>query len=611
MTQRRAALAEILAPMPRRPRVIAPSTETLRPHTSALHFHAGTFATLRRLLLWVAMWGRVSVERLVDRARGVDTIERRAARVRRTLERMGGTFVKLGQQIAMRIDVVPWEYCVELAKMLDRMEPFAVEHALAAVERATGRPWQDTFAVFDPQPVGSASLACVFQAALKDGTRVAVKVRRPGIGAVFAADFRVLDWLAAVLEGLAIIRPGFTHDLRREFRETLLEELDFRKEAQFQHVFRRNAPREPGHDFFTAPAVYAELSSDEVLVQEFVSGMFLWEVIATVEQRDPEGLAMMAQLRIDPATVARRIMWAAFWSMEENLFFHADPHPGNIIVGEGNTLTFIDFGSCGSFDKEQRWAMQRIARARRDGDAEGMARASLKLMEPFPRIDVTGVMKDIQDEYTRMLYTFRTKAEYTEWWERTSARQWMAIVRAARKYRLPFNLHTLRVIRATLLYDSVVIRLDHRLDRWRLYEKFMDDQAVWARTRLRERTRTSRLHFAVRVRELASTAGDALERAQQTLSSPFAAFSSLIDKSVFAFSVVTRLIGRLLLFAAAGVAILAWRSYRHGDAIDLASAAAAVVRSTPYAAIAIALTLLNLRHVLLRFRERDQSGRRA
>jgi predicted unusual protein kinase regulating ubiquinone biosynthesis (AarF/ABC1/UbiB family) len=511
----------------------------------------------------------------------------------------------------MRIDVVPWEYCAELSKMLDRMPPFPVEQALAAVERAAGRPWTEVFTVFDPQPVGSASLACVFQAVLRDGSKVAVKVRRPGIGDVFAADFRVLDWLFGSLEALAILRPGFTGDLRREFRETLLEELDFRKEAQFQYIFRRNAPREEGRDFFTAPKVYPELSSEEVIVQEFVSGMFLWEVIAAIEHRDPEGLAMMQRMRIDPATVARRVMWSSFWSMEENLFFHADPHPANIVVGENSTLTYIDFGSCGSFNNEQRWAMQRIARAMQAGDAERMARATLKMMEPFPPIDVVGVMKEVQEEYTRVLYTFRTKAKHTQWWERTSARQWLSLVQVAHKFHLPFNLHTLRVIRATLLYDSVVIRLDHRLDRWHEYATFMREQGQWARARWRARQRTARRQFALRANELAATARDVLERAQQTLSSPVAEFTSLIDKSVFAFSVFTRLAGRLLLLAAAGMAVAGWRAYSRSGGVEPAAVFLTVVRSKPYVAIAIALIALNVRHILLRFRERDEKhGRR-
>lgn len=602
----RAALADVLVPLPRRKNVIAPSMAALRPHTHPITFQAGFFTSLRRLFLWLTVFGQVSLERLVDRVRGRDTIERRAHRIRVALERVGGTFVKFGQQVAMRIDVVPWEYCVELSKMLDRMPPFPVEAALAAVERAAGKPWTEIFAVFDPQPVGSASLACVFQAVLKDGSKVAVKVRRPGIGRVFAADFRVLDWLFNVVEALAIIRPGFTHDLRREFRETLLEELDFRKEAQFQHIFRRRAPTEKGQDFFTAPKVYDTLCSGDVIVQEFVSGMFLWEVIAAVEHRDPEGLAMMERLDIDPAVVARRILWSAFWSFEENLFFHADPHPANIIVGEHSTLTFIDFGSCGSFNNEQRWAMQRIARAMRAGDAEGMARATLKMMEPFPPIDVTGVMKEVQEEYTRVLYTFRTKAEHTQWWERTSARQWLSMVKVAHKYNLPFNLHTLRVIRATLLYDTVVIRLDHSLDRYKEYGEFLRDQAKWARNRWRRRQKNNRLQFALRASDLAATAGDMLERAQQTLSSPVAEFTSMIDKSVFAFSVLTRLAGRLLFLAAAGMAVIGWRAYHLTGAVDLGALFLTVVRGKPYGVIAIALIAVNARHILFRFRERDE-----
>src|SRR5207244_3726737 len=107
--------------------------------------------------------------------------------------------------------------------------------------RAVGRPWQEVFAVFDPKPVGSASIACVYQAVLKDGTKVAVKVRRPQIGELFVADLRVLDWLAAVAEFLTIVRPGWTRGGRQGLRETLLEELDFRREAQYQDIFRRNA----------------------------------------------------------------------------------------------------------------------------------------------------------------------------------------------------------------------------------------------------------------------------------------------------------------------------------------------------------------------------------
>ena len=599
-------LEEVLQPIPRRARLITPTDREVRPLSiPKVTFHAGVWDSAKRLMFWFSVIAHMLSGRLRDKLAGKDTIARRARRLREALDRVGGTFVKFGQQIAMRIDVVPWEYCVELSKMLDRMRPFPTEQALAAVERAAGRPWHEVFAVFDPEAVGSASIACVYQAVLKDGTKVAVKVRRPGIGDVFMADFRVMDWLFGLIEWLTIVRPGFSSNLRKEFRDTLLEELDFRKEAHFQHVFRRNAGRTKGNEFFTAPVVRFELSNDEVLVQEFVSGMWLWEVIATIEQRDPEGYKLMKQLNIDPALVARRILRVAFWSQEENLFFHADPHPANIVVGPDSTLTLIDFGSCGSFNNDQRWAIQRLVLSMLSNDAEGMARATMKLIEPLPPLDVSAVMKEAQAEYMRVLYTFRTKAKHTEWWERTSARQWMALVKLARQFNLPLNLHTLRMIRATLLYDTLALRLDATIDRYEEYSKFTRARGKLARKRWRKRMRDARHQLVAHLTEARETGSGVLERAHDWVASPVAGFTSLIDKSVFAFSVLTRMTGRLLALTAAASAAVGSVRYVRTGTVPVVDTLSTVLQNHIFQFVAVIVIALNLRHILLRFRERD------
>ena len=597
-----------LTSMPRRAQLIAPNLSgsvvaslTITP----VSFQTSLWRALSRLFAWIYLIAYILFGNLGDKLRGRDTIERRAARLRMGLEKIGGTFVKFGQQVAMRIDLVPWAYCVELAKMLDKMPPFSREEALAAIERNTGKPWEEIFAVFDPEPIGSASIACVYQAVLKDGSRVAVKIRRPGIGELFMADFRVLDWIMNLVEFLTIVRPGFTRNLRREFQETLLEELDFNKEARFQEIFRRTS-KKSGKKFFTAPKVYFEYSTSEMLVQEYVTGMWLWEVIAAVERQDPQGLTMMRRLNIDPQRVAKRILWASFWSMDENLFFHADPHPANIVIGQDSSLTFIDFGSCGSFNEEQRATMERVVLAMQKGDAEGMAQATLKMLEPFPPVDVPALMKEAEAEYMRVLYTFQTKAKHTEWWERTSARQWLALVKVSSQFNLPVNLHTLRMIRATLLYDTLVLRLDRQIDRYAEYGEFMKYRAGLAKKRLRKQWgQNVGENFFMRLQEFGETGESLMIRAQHFLSSPLPNFSSVIDKWIFVVSVLSRMAGRLAVISGL-IFLFVWLAQflRHGTA-DSLEVANILLYSPLFHIVVLGVIIMNVRLILFRLRERD------
>lgn len=597
---------EVLGSLPRRARLLQPSGTRLQsPDLAPLTFPASRLAGVRRLIVWLGVAARLAFDLVRHAAFGAGKVEVRARLVRESLERVGGTFVKFGQQVAMRIDLVPWAYCIEFSKMLDRMAPFPPEAALAAVDCALGRPWQEVFAVFDPEPIGAASIACVFQATLHDGCRVAVKVRRPGIGEMFAADLQVIDWLSEAIEAVALLRSGFTRDLRRELRETLLEELDFRREAQFQHTFRHNARRQAKRAFFTAPRVYFEYSDERVLVQQHVTGMWLSELIATVETGDPEGRAMMARLDIDPKLVGRRILWAAFWSMDEHLFFHADPHPANLLVGPGSTLTFIDFGSCGSFNDDQRAASERLGTCMQRDDVEGMTRATLKLLEPLPPVDLAVLMKQVQAEYTKTLTTFRTKARHTEWWERTSAQLWLAMLRICREHNLPVAMGTLRMIRASLLYDSIVLRLDPHISRYDEYEKFRGDRAKFARERWRHRVRDARAQWLLRVDEWVETGDELLERAQHALSIPTAGFGAFVEKSVFAVTTMVRLIGRVATVAAAATLALAAWQLKAAGATDLSAAFMTVLRSAAYQATVGALVIFALRQVLFRLREHD------
>lgn len=602
----------ILRSMPRRQQSVASDERKLWiPYMEPLPIRNTFGRSLGRLFTWMRVILSIVLGNFFDQILRRDTVERRAVRFRVALERGGGTFVKLGQQLAMRVDLLPWAYCVELSKMLDRMKPFSTEEALQAVERTINRPWQEVFNVFDPNPIGSASLACVYQATLKNGTKVVVKVRRPGIKELFSADLQVLDWITGLAEFLTIIRPGFTQKLRIDLRDVLMEELDFRREARFSDIFRRNA-RKTGWKFFTAPHVYFEYSGDEVLVQEFVSGLWLWEVIAIREQKNARGLQLLRDLNIDPAIVARRILLAFFWSADEHVFFHADPHPANILVRPNNEITFIDFGGCGSFNNQQRVALEQMVLSMKNQDVEAMTRASLSLMEPLPPVDLPALVKQAQEEYMRVLHTFNTPAEYTQYWERTSARQWFVLIRVSQKFNLPMNLHMLRMIRATLLYDSIVLRLDNHLDRYEEYTQFMKIRAQLVKRKWRRKLRANAGDGVfLNIEDFGNTFNDLMIRAQTILSKPVVSIGSTVNKWIFAISVLSRMSGRVLFITLLSMGMVGLFHILAGEPVSFTSTAGQVIGNRFYQAFLFVAAIFSARLILFRLRDRDvDSGAR-
>ncbi len=284
----------VLRPIPRRDSSkTKPGPPPQIPKAKVERFKASTGATLRRCFVWFGVLLAFLLGTLWDKIRRKDSVDARARRLLHVVQRVGGTLVKVAQQLSMRVDVVPPEYCRELSKLLDSAEPFPVKEAVEAVERVTKKPLTETFLAFDPDPIGSASIACVYQAVLKDGRKVAVKVRRPGIGEVFARDLKAMRWLINALEAVAIIRPGYLRNFAQEFEQTILEELNFKLEAYHQSLFVREARKFKikGEDICTAPAPIYELLSHDVIVEDFVDGIWMWEILAAVEHNDKHALA--------------------------------------------------------------------------------------------------------------------------------------------------------------------------------------------------------------------------------------------------------------------------------------------------------------------------------
>ena len=291
---------------------------------------------------------RLGVGRLLHRAGRVlptQDLEARvelpaAVRVRRALEEMGPTFVKLGQVLATRVDLFPPEWIAEFGKLQNQAPAVPWEQVHAHLVEALGDEPENVFAHFDRVPLAAASIAQVYRARLHDGTEVVVKVRRPGIRRVVEADLRLLRRAAqAVEDHVPDLRQFQPLAMVRQFRASLSRELDLA--AECRHA-ERIAADLSGSEYLVVPRVHWEYTCEELNVQDFLDGTHVGQVAAL----DAAG--------VDRTLVARRGARMVLEMMFRNGFFHADPHPGNVMVLPGDRIGLLDFGMVGRLGEQRR-----------------------------------------------------------------------------------------------------------------------------------------------------------------------------------------------------------------------------------------------------------------
>ena len=262
----------------------------------------------------------------------------RGARLRLALEELGPVFVKFGQALSTRRDLLPVDIADELAKLQDRVPPFPGEVASAMLEKIYGRPLADVFSSFDSVPLAAASIAQVHAATLKDGVEVVVKVLRPGMHAVIARDLEVLAALAELADRYWIeARPVRPIEVVQEYRKTILDELDLMRESANAAQLKRNFAGSP---LLYVPVVYWDYCRSEVMVMERIHGV----VISRIDELRARGA--------DIAKLAENGVEIFFTQVFRHNFFHADMHPGNIFVQvddpKNPRYAAVDFGIVGT-----------------------------------------------------------------------------------------------------------------------------------------------------------------------------------------------------------------------------------------------------------------------
>jgi ubiquinone biosynthesis protein len=327
------------------------------------------------------------------------------------LEKLGPTFIKLGQLLSTRPDLLPQPYIDALTRLQDDVAPFPGEEAERIVSEELGVRVSKAFAEFEREPMAAASLGQVHRAVLRSGGRVAVKVQRPGIREQITEDLDALEEIATWMDRHT--RAGRQYEFARtlaEFRRTLLDELDYRREAGNLATLRENLAE---YRRIVVPAAIDDYTTSRVLTMEYVHG------------RKITGISPLTHLEIDGAALAEELFRAYLKQILIDGFFHADPHPGNVFLADDGRLALLDLGMVGRLSPELQEHLTKLVLAISDARGPEASQITIDLGETKPGFDRAAFTEKTSDLVARfqgataqdvqvgriMLEVFRSAAE--------------------------------------------------------------------------------------------------------------------------------------------------------------------------------------------------------
>ncbi len=363
-------------------------------------------------------------------------------RVRLAIQELGPTFIKMGQMLSTRPDMVPPDIIKELEKLQDRIPPFPSQIAKKTVEEELNRPLEEVFASFDEEPIAAASLSQVHRARLKKGQEVVAKIRRPDIVETIEADMAIMRWLAGIVER-RVPEARFLNvvGLVDELHSDIKKELDFRTEAnnlvRYAHNFR-------GSRELKVPRVYEELCTPKLLVLEYIDGIN----ISKIQRLTDEGY--------DLKLIARRLSDILFESVLEHGFFHADPHPGNVFVMPNNVVCLLDFGMMGTLSQVEKSNLASIVTGIATRDEKLTTRALLDLAIKRDRLDEQQFQMDVSRHLQRYAYVPLNRLRLGEMLQDE--------LRLITTHHLRFPTNLVWVTKAIATVENVTSRLDPQIN---------------------------------------------------------------------------------------------------------------------------------------------------
>jgi predicted unusual protein kinase regulating ubiquinone biosynthesis (AarF/ABC1/UbiB family) len=358
---------------------------------------------IRVLQIFTALWRFAVVPAITRRREPPGPV-----RLRLALEYLGGTWIKLGQALALRFDLLPTEYCLELFRLLNEVKPFPYEDVRRTIEAELGAPPETLFRSFEPESFAAASIGQVHRAVLKSGEQAAVKVQRPGVRTLIRRDIRLMYLGAGILDRARVFGETKTVEVVNEFARWTANELDYRVEGRQAYTLRENAAGDPiEHD----AKVYFDLTSERVLTMELIEGVPVIDIFRAIRENDAAYLRRLERAGHDLERIALHVAWNSLNQIYRQGYFHADLHPANLFVLEDDRIGYVDFGIVGSVTADIRESLVHYAWNLFQGNVDRAAEEFMRWVTPSERTDVVAARQELMRLLEEYLFSLRQGAE--------------------------------------------------------------------------------------------------------------------------------------------------------------------------------------------------------
>jgi ubiquinone biosynthesis protein len=364
-------------------------------------------------------------------------------RIRLALEDLGPTFVKFGQIMSTRTELLPPEMIEQLKKLQDHAKPIPFSQVMEVIREACPE-CEDWFSEIDETPVASASIGQVHRAVLRDGTVVAVKIQRPGIGELIETDIGILQSMAERIETVfpetRLYNPAGMVD---DFAHQIVKELDFTRDARNADRMARNFRDVPGIKF---PKIFWDVSSPRMLVMEFIEGV-------RIDDREA-----ITEMGLDPHEIGVRGFQAYLKMIFEDGFFHGDPHPGNLLVTKEGDIVFLDFGIVGILRPEKRQNFINLLFALSTDDIELMIRS----LEGFGITIAEEDREPLRDDLYIMMHDFGSGE--VEMGQMNFSLVVTELTESMRRYQLKVPMNLMLLLKVLMMVLDVGVQLDPKFN---------------------------------------------------------------------------------------------------------------------------------------------------